>query len=100
MLTTPLRLYHWGQNVSTANDYNGVDLRAEVILLTRNILIAGEDVKSWGARILTSDAVELDASGGIKMRNGQTIMDSVEIYNCSQMDSYDAALMWENAKTL
>jgi hypothetical protein len=27
-------------------------------------------------------------------------MDSVEIYNCSQMDSYDAALMWENAKTL
>lgn len=27
-------------------------------------------------------------------------MDSVEIYNCSQMDSYDAALMWENARTL
>jgi len=34
------------------------------------------------------------------MRYGQTIMDSVEIYNCSQMDSYDAALMWENAETL
>jgi len=75
-------------------------MRAEVILLTRNILIAGQDVKSWGARILTSDSVELDTTGTIKMRHGQTIMDSVEIYNCSQMDSYDAALMWENAKTL
>jgi len=100
VLTTPLRIYHWGQNVTSANEYNGVDLRAEVILLTRNILIAGEDVKSWGARILTSDSVELDTTGNIRMRYGQTIMDSVEIYNCSQMDSYDAALMWENAKTL
>lgn len=45
-------------------------MRAEVILLTRNILIAGEDVKSWGARILTSDSVELDANMQIKMRHG------------------------------
>lgn len=45
-------------------------MRAEVILLTRNILIAGEDVRSWGARILTSDSVELDPNNQIVMRYG------------------------------
>jgi hypothetical protein len=32
-------------------------MRAEVILLSRNIKILGENVMSWGGRILTSDAM-------------------------------------------
>ena len=29
--------YHWGANMSTGSKYNGVDIRGEVLLLTRNI---------------------------------------------------------------
>jgi hypothetical protein len=32
-----LEYYHWGSEFSTAKDYNGVDMRAEVLLLSRNI---------------------------------------------------------------
>lgn len=33
-------------------------------------------------------------------RYGQIILDSVEIWNCSQSDSYKAALRFDNAATL
>jgi len=36
-LTEPLKYYHFGTGKSTGNDYNGVDMRGEVILLSRNI---------------------------------------------------------------
>jgi len=48
MLTTPLKYHHWGASESTANNYNGADMRGEVILLSRSIVIAGEDIESWG----------------------------------------------------
>jgi len=32
-LLTPLKYHHWGKSTSTAGDYNGVDMRGEVILL-------------------------------------------------------------------
>jgi len=37
----PLQNYHWGANESTASDYNGVDMRGEVVLLSRNVKIIG-----------------------------------------------------------
>jgi hypothetical protein len=37
---SPLRFYHWGQLLSTEPEF-GVDMRGEVILLSRNIVIAG-----------------------------------------------------------
>ena len=40
--------YHWGDGTSTAADYNGVDMRGEVILLTRNVKVVGEDADGWG----------------------------------------------------
>lgn len=52
--------------------------------------------ENWGGRIMTSDAMEF-LDGEIVFRNGQTFMDSVEIYNCSQQDTYDAALAWNSA---
>jgi hypothetical protein len=82
-LETPLVWYHWGQSVSTANDFNGVDMRGEVVLLSRNIVVAGEDVESWGGRVITGDSMEF-SNGEIVFKYGQTIMDNVEIYNCSQ----------------
>jgi hypothetical protein len=90
-----LKYYHWGQDQSTGPEYNGVDMRAEVLLLTRNIVIAGEDVESWGCNIVTSDIVEPD----LTMRYGQLILDNVEIYNCSQIDTYKSAIRFESAET-
>ena len=43
-----LEYYHFGQTESTGDLYNGLDIRGEVILLTRNVKIQGEDIESWG----------------------------------------------------
>ena len=45
--TTPLENDHWGTLTSTFDKY-GVDIRTEVLILSRNIIIAGEDVEGWG----------------------------------------------------
>ena len=47
-LTTNLKYYHWGKATSTGADYDGVDMRGEVLLLTRNVKIDAEDIESWG----------------------------------------------------
>jgi len=95
-LDKPLDNYHWGQAEPTIA-YYGVDLRGEVALLSRNIKIQGEDVESWGCQIVTSDTVEVYGSD-IIFRKGSTILDSVEIYNCSQYETHKTALRFENAK--
>jgi len=78
-VTLPLTFYHWGQRTSTEADYNGVDMRGEVVLLSRNVRIVGNDSDSWGGQVIVSDSLE--ASGAY--RTGQIIFDGVEIYNCS-----------------
>jgi hypothetical protein len=57
-LTNGLLYYHWGQLASTETKYNGVDTRGEVILLTRNVKVVGNDSDSWGGQIMVSDNVE------------------------------------------
>jgi hypothetical protein len=54
-------------------------MRCEVFLLTRNIKIVGEDLDGWGGQIVTGDFIEDDGTE----RAGHTLMDNVEIYNCS-----------------
>lgn len=63
------------------------------MLLTRNILIQGEDIETWGGQIVTSDTIE---EGG-KERYGQMIMHNVEVFNCSQKDTRNAAVRFEGA---
>ena len=58
-------------------------MRGEVLLLTRNINIRGEDIESWGGQIVTSDTVEINTLGQMAVRSGSTIMENVEVYNCS-----------------
>lgn len=41
--------YHWGAEKSTGEDYSGVDMRGEVLILSRNIKVVGQDIESWGA---------------------------------------------------
>lgn len=53
LLKTPLKYYHWGQSKSTADEYNGVDMRSEVLLLSRNVQIHGavdgQNIEQYGA---------------------------------------------------
>ena len=70
-LETPAKNYHWGAAESTAEKYNGVDIRGEVLFLTRNIKIQGTDVETWGCQTVTSDTIEFDsASQSLKYRYG------------------------------
>jgi len=91
VLTAPLNHYHYGAAQSTAAMYNGADIRGEVLILSRNIIIAGEDIETWGGQIVTSDTIE----GDLTVRNGHTILHNVEIYNCSQINTLKAALRFE-----
>jgi len=92
-LKSTLKYYHWGTAVSTGADFDGVDMRGEVLLLTRNVKIDAEDIESWGGQIVTSDTIEFSG----KMRFGHTVLDNVEIFNCSQIDTFKAAIRFEAA---
>lgn len=94
-LKEALKFYHFGTNESTASKYNGVDMRGEVILLTRNVRVVGDDYDAWGGQIVTSDTI--NSEGGIQA--GLLEMDSVELYNVSQRNTYKAGLRFEAALT-
>jgi hypothetical protein len=85
-----LQNLHWGAAESTEDTY-GVDMRGEVLLLSRNVRIVGEDIESWGGHFLTADKLEAD----LTLRSGTTILDNVEVYNCSQQDTFRASLRFE-----
>ena len=92
-INTTLEHYHWGAAASTASKYNGVDIRGEVMILSRNIIISGENIEGWGGQIVTSDTIE----GDLTVRYGSTIMHNVEVYNCSQVNTMKAAIRFEGA---
>lgn len=54
--------------------------------------ISGTNVDSWGGAIVVSDYKENNG----KPRNGTLNMDNVEVYNCSQYDTFKAALRFES----
>lgn len=98
VLKEALLFRHFGYQTSTEDMY-GVDIRGEVALLSRNIKIVGTDVQSWGGQVVTSDNMfDLDDEG--EHRKGQMFLDNVEFKNCSQMDSWKAAIRFENALSL
>jgi len=64
--------------------------------LTRNVKVVGNDSDSWGGQFMVSDNVE---ENGIK-RSGQLVLDSVEIYNCSQRNTFKSAIRFEGVNNL
>ena len=73
--------FHYGASESNVPKY-GVDMRAEVALLTRNIVITASQgdmshilQEPWQCRILVSDFFESDAD--MTHRTGSLIMDNV-----------------------
>lgn len=92
VLDEPLDFYHYGDAESTEEEFR-VDMRGEVILLSRNIKIQGEDVDGWGGQVLATDIFELDGT----WRKGSLIFDHVQVYNCSQKDAYHSSIRFEGA---
>lgn len=92
--TEELKFYHWGKSSSTGTTHSGLDMRGEVLLLTRNVRVVGNDTDTWGAQIVVSDSIELDGS----QRTGHLTLDSVECYNCSQRSTRKSGIRIENAK--
>jgi len=68
----PIVYHHFGKAESTAEYYAGVvDIRGEVLLLSRNVRIVGDDKQSWGGALSVRDSVEIDmATGDIIERKG------------------------------
>jgi hypothetical protein len=90
--------YHWGSDSApTPQEFGGLDMRGEVILLTRNIKIKGEDEDGWGGSILTAEL--RDPNDSKKFLAGQMVWDNVEVYNCSQQNTEHAAVRFEGAIT-
>lgn len=96
--TSALRFYHFGAAKSTGEIYNGVDIRGEVLLLSRNIKIMGTSEDDWGCQIITGDATEFDSKDKEIKRGGQMFMVNVEMERCSQKDN-NAAIRFESVKT-
>jgi len=99
VLRDTLNFFHWGADTSTAEEYNGVDMRTEVLLLTRSILVKGNAQDNWGCQIATADNIDIVDGKEVK-RVGQTLMENVELFRCSQIDTAKAAIRFQNAISL
>jgi len=78
-----MQFYHYGEEYTTEYRYDGVDIRAEVIVLSRNVRVVGSDEEAWGATMLASDGLQ---TNGLAL-NSQIILDNVEMFNCSQREN-------------
>jgi len=97
-LDSKLNHYHWGNASSTSSKYNGYDIRGEVLILSRNIKIIGEDIESWGGQVITSDTLDININTGeVSVRAGSTILHNVEVYNASQHFTERSAIRFESA---
>lgn len=93
--------FHFGADESTEAKY-GVDMRAEVALLSRNVKITASQgdmnhilQEPWQCRILVSDFFESNAE--MTLRVGSLIMDNVQVDKCGQKFTWKSAIKFENA---
>ena len=96
VLTAPLKFYHFGAAASTGANYQGVDMRGEVILLNRNIVIEGDMTSNdWHGQFLTTDTILLDTSGNPVDFKGSTNLKNVEFYKMGQANNEKAAIRFD-----
>jgi hypothetical protein len=89
-LTENLNYTHFGAAAVDATKTNNIDIRTEVVHLTRNIRVVGTDEDRWGAHIVSSHFKDTAYYQGDLVtieRKGHAIIDSIELYNCSQYDT-------------
>ena len=95
----PVRHYHHGASRSTAKDFGGLDMRSDLLLLSRDITIEADTTinrslnELWGCRILVTDFYEVD--GGYK--KGSLNMENVAVHNCSQSGTDNPAIHFDTA---
>ena len=96
-----IEFFHFGdEDDSYGDNYDGIDMRSMVVMLSRNIKIEASKEYSyslkdhWGCRVLVADFYEKDWS----YQAGSVNFDYVEIYNCSQRYTFKPALAFEVAR--
>lgn len=104
-LTEAAKGYHFGAFASTADNYKGLDMRGEILLLSSNVNVtASTDAESmtlayphpFGCQILVADFFE---PSDFSYRAGSINFDNVAVYNCSQEDTSFAGIKFHNAMT-
>jgi len=102
-LVEPLERYHFGARESTEDQYSGIDMRGEVLLLSSNVNItANTDSSSqtvahpepYGCHVLVSDFFE---PSDFTYRTGSIIADNIAINHCSQLDKSFAGIKFHYA---
>ena len=114
-----IKHFHFGAASSTAGTgsaWGGVDMRAEVAVLDRSIVIRAEDDymgqthysgsnvddEAWGCRVLVADWIDNghdlgSPSPNYAQRRGEVHLDSVEVRNCAQKGTWRAAVKFHGA---
>ena len=98
-LAVPLVYTHYGAAAIDATKTGTIDIRAEVLHLTRNIVVQGTNEDRWGAHVVTAHNNDSGFSNGQLVsvqRKGFAIIDHVEFVNCSQYDTDKAAVRFSN----
>jgi parallel beta-helix repeat protein len=102
-LTQSLAYTHYGSVSASDSDTSNIDIRAEVVHLTRNIKVQGTNEDKWGAHVVTAhnrDSGFLNGQLVSVERKGDAIIDHVEFVNCSQYDTDKAAVRFSNFYSL
>ena len=73
-LSKAFKYYHYGGS-DVSDDWGGIDARCEVILLSRNVQIVGDNSNDWGCALMTTDRIEFDKT----IRIGTMILSNIEI---------------------
>ena len=102
-LQAPILFEHYGAASHDATVSGGIDIRAEVIHLTRNIKVTGTNQDKWGAHVVTAhnkDSQFLNGQLRTITRRGYAVIDHVEFVNCSQYDTEKAAVRFADISGL
>lgn len=86
---TPALIYnHFGDNVVSTTK-GQLDMRAEVILLTRNVKISGDSVGNWGCTIQTIGYYPIDSNSYVQ---GNFKANGLQIEGCGHYNQLYGAL--------
>jgi len=102
-LTSALLYEHYGKDTHNSSATGGIDIRAEVLHLTRSIVVKGTNEDGWGGHVVTSHNDDTGFVNGALVsveRHGHAIIDHVEFNNCSQYDTDKASVRFVNIKNL
>lgn len=98
-LASPLVYTHYGAASIDATKTGAIDIRAEVLHLTRNIVVKGTNEDRWGGHVVTAhnnDSGFVNGNLVTITRKGSSIIDHVEFVNCSQYDTDKASVRFAN----